>query len=108
MLQRQNNPPGLNAEEIMGDLEFNDIPQGYRIFFKKMLTRIAVRVFSLCGFLKLEQQLTEFVWDIMKFVICERVDLLVNRHVDLILLCSIFSVCKKAKKEVKFKYICTR
>lgn len=47
----------------------------------------------------------EFVWDIFKFILCERVDMLVDRHIDLIVLCSVYLVAKKAQKDPKFKDI---
>jgi len=41
----------------------------------------------------------EFVWEIVKFLICEKIDVLINRHLDQIIICAIYAVSKKTTKK---------
>jgi hypothetical protein len=41
----------------------------------------------------------EFVWEIVKFILCEKIDVLINRHLDQIIICAIFAVSKKTTKK---------
>ena len=65
-------------------------------FFIKLLEIIAERIHNLCSLLKLSEKQKEFVWIIMKHVICEHVDLLQDRHLDLMIICSIYIMKKKS------------
>jgi len=40
----------------------------------------------------------EFVWEIVKFIVCQKIDILINRHLDQVIICAIFAVSKKTNK----------
>lgn len=65
-------------------------------FFIKLLEIIAERIHNLCSLLKLSEKQKEFVWIIMKHVICEHIDLLRDRHLDLMIICAIYIMKKKS------------
>lgn len=38
----------------------------------------------------------EFVWELVKYLVCEQIDLLIGRHLDHLIICSIYAVSKKS------------
>lgn len=64
-------------------------------FFESLLKNLGVRLYTLCSYLHFKQDLMEFVWESVKFVLCENIDLIINRNVDYVLICSIYAVSKK-------------
>lgn len=55
----------------------------------------AQRIYTMCCNLDYADKQMEMVWEIFKNVICEDVDLLISRHLDHVLICSIYAVSKK-------------
>lgn len=71
----------------------------YQLFFKKLLRLLGERIYLLCYYLNFKQEQMEFVWEIVKFILCEKIDVLINRHLDQIIICAIFAVSKKTTKK---------
>lgn len=69
------------------------------LFFKKCLRLLGERIYLLCYYLNFKQEQMEFVWEIVKFILCEKTDVMINRHLDQIIICSIFAVSKKTTKK---------
>jgi retinoblastoma-like protein 1 len=54
----------------------------------------AIRIRSLCEKLQLSQQLLEQVYSLVQQVLTQKTDLFFNRHIDQIILCSIYGISK--------------
>ena len=54
----------------------------------------ARRLADLCERLHLPQELTKAAYDLVSRVVYEHTKLLYNRHLDQILLCAVYGVCK--------------
>jgi len=74
-------------------------------FVRKYLYLAAKRIQELCQRLLLDAALTQQVWDVFLFIINSARDLLVGRHLDQILMCAVFGVCKVNQRQVTFRQI---
>lgn len=45
----------------------------------------------------------EFVWEIVKYLICEQTDILIERHLDHLIICAFYAVSKKTSSEKEGK-----
>ena len=69
---------------------------------KRLLHQTAFQIRQLGGHLKLEEGVLEEVYGIMKQIITERMEVLEGRHLDQLIMCSIFAVSKKQKIDLRF------
>ena len=63
------------------------------------------RVQQLCKLLSVPSELEVKIWECLEHCIFERTFLFQNRHLDQILMCSIYAICKVSDQERKFKSI---
>lgn len=69
--------------------------QPYNVFFKRVLHVSAFRIHELCELLGVSEDVKERVWEIMKICLStEPHKLMPNRHLDQIIMCTIYGVCK--------------
>ncbi|KAM0863929.1 hypothetical protein ACQ4PT_044256 [Festuca glaucescens] len=90
-----NNPVGGN--EKCAEL-------GVNIFFSKILKLAAIRIRNLCERLRHVEQ-TERVYNIFKQILDQQTSLFFNRHIDQIILCSLYGVAKVSQLMLTFKEI---
>ncbi|KAF7995614.1 hypothetical protein HCN44_006721 [Aphidius gifuensis] len=70
------------------------------LFFRKFYILGSVRMQNLCSALSVNDiDLKKKIWTIFEFSIQERTDLMKDRHLDQILMCAVYVVCKLAKIE---------
>mmetsp|Transcript_28677 Transcript_28677/g.37587 ORF Transcript_28677/g.37587 Transcript_28677/m.37587 type:complete len:1118 (-) Transcript_28677:357-3710(-) len=77
-------------------------------FFRKLMVLVANRIYKLCvEQLRLHNDIRNQVWTTVKYCLAEHNSILRNRHLDQIILCSIYSICKvnKTEPEVTFRRI---
>ncbi|KAI9908343.1 hypothetical protein PsorP6_002829 [Peronosclerospora sorghi] len=65
-----------------------------RLFYRMVFSRAATRIYQLCSLLGLDSTDQSQVWTAMKECITSHQHLLKDRHLDLIVLCNIYAVCK--------------
>ena len=65
-----------------------------RVFFAKVMRVSARRLADLCDRLHLPPALTRQAYDVVQHALYDRTSLLYNRHLDQILLCATYGVCK--------------
>uniref|UniRef100_M4B693 Retinoblastoma-associated protein A-box domain-containing protein n=1 Tax=Hyaloperonospora arabidopsidis (strain Emoy2) TaxID=559515 RepID=M4B693_HYAAE len=65
-----------------------------RLFFRMVFTCAASRIYQLCNMLGLNSTDQNEIWTAVKECITSHHDLLRDRHLDLIVLCNIYAVCK--------------
>lgn len=81
------------------DIIHKRLTLSHELFFKKLLRILGERIYLLCYYLNFKQEQMEFVWEIVKFILSEKIDVLINRHLDHIIICAIFAVSKKTTKK---------
>ncbi|XP_026672713.1 retinoblastoma-like protein 1 isoform X2 [Ceratina calcarata] len=70
------------------------------LFFRKFYILASVRMLDLCGSLEImDTDLKKKIWTIFEYSIKERTELMKDRHLDQILMCAIYVICKLAKME---------
>ncbi|KAK9296590.1 hypothetical protein QLX08_009432 [Tetragonisca angustula] len=70
------------------------------LFFRKFYNLASVRMLDLCGSLEImDTDLKKKIWTIFEYSIKERTELMKDRHLDQILMCAIYVICKLAKME---------
>lgn len=70
------------------------------LFFRKFYNLASIRMYNLCDSLQItENDLKQKIWTIFEYSIKERMNLMKDRHLDQILMCAIYVICKLAKIE---------
>jgi hypothetical protein len=69
---------------------------------RKILTQAALQISTLGNELKLDDKLCEQIFSTVKYTIVYETDLLHNRHLDQMILCSFYAVCKTSQVNIKF------
>lgn len=59
-----------------------------------MLAYSAQRILELCESMQISQKTQEEIWEGFKYLLSECTEILVGRHIDQLVLCTIFGVCK--------------
>ncbi|CAM0873627.1 unnamed protein product [Alopecurus aequalis] len=77
---------------------------GVHIFFSKILKLAAIRIRNLCERLHHVEQ-TERVYNIFKQILDQQTSLFFNRHIDQLILCSLYGVAKVSQLTLTFKEI---
>ncbi|KAH9571413.1 hypothetical protein CY35_02G093600 [Sphagnum magellanicum] len=75
------------------------------VFFQKVLILAAVRIRNLCERLGQPQPLVERVYRVFQHTLHRETSLFFNRHIDQLILCTIYGVCKVSKATVTFRDI---
>ncbi|CAO2202730.1 unnamed protein product [Urochloa humidicola] len=78
---------------------------GIGVFFSKIAKLAAIRIRSLCERLQLSQHVLERVYSLIQQILTQQTALFFNRHIDQIILCSIYGVAKISQLELSFKEI---
>jgi retinoblastoma-like protein 1 len=68
--------------------------QPFNMFFKRVLHLAAQRVLDLTDALTIPEDVKEKVWTITKAQLSTEPQLLLNRHLDQLMMCTIYGVCK--------------
>ncbi|GMF39472.1 unnamed protein product [Phytophthora fragariaefolia] len=68
-----------------------------RLFFRMVLSRAASRIYQLCNLLGLDSTDQNQIWTAVKECVTSHLYLLRDRHLDLIVLCNIYAVCKVSR-----------
>ena len=69
----------------------------HEVFFKRLLQLMADRISKLGRKLELKEPQMEFMFDLFKHILCEKIDLVLGRHLDQILICCTYAVLMKTK-----------
>lgn len=70
------------------------------LFFRKFYNLACVRMQDLCNSLEIsEEEDKKKIWTIFEYSIKERTELMKDRHLDQILMCAIYVICKLVKME---------
>jgi hypothetical protein len=86
-------------KEICKDMGESDsrqeqIMQPYNMFFKRVLHLTAQRILDLGESMQLAEEVIEKIWTIMKTQLSTEPQLLIARHLDQLVMCTVYGVCK--------------
>ncbi|XP_061194393.1 retinoblastoma-associated protein-like isoform X1 [Saccostrea echinata] len=79
--------------------------QSLTIFLNKVCRLGFHRLEQLTSLLNIPKDLQHKIWTCFEYCITKKTGLLKNRHLDQLMLCSVYGICKVAEKEIKFKVI---
>jgi len=83
-----------------------DITPAHEYFFKRVLHIVASKIVSLSEVLGIGDESTkEKLWELMKFCLSAETDLLIDRHMDQILLCATYAISKMTGSKITFNTI---
>ena len=74
------------------------------LFLKRLLSHCANRILELASALNLSESVKEEIWSTFKYVLSEKTEILVNRHADHLIVCSIYGVCR-VSSTIEFRFI---
>jgi len=77
-------------------------------FFDRVMIYCASQIFHLAVELQISDELMEYSWATMKYILTQRLDLLRHRVLDQLIFCTIYCICKVFKKQVRFQDIVTK
>ena len=86
----------------------NELSLAQELFFKRVLHHCALEVHQLCEQLHLTEKFSEHVWTVMKYILSSETNLLIERNLIQIILCSVYGVCKVFHQPLKFQEIITK
>ena len=86
------------AESANSISKSEEVGPADQLFFKSLLNLAADRVHTLCNLLEFSEKQMEFVWILVKYIICEHIGLLLHRHLDLMIICSIYGAIKRVDR----------
>ena len=66
----------------------------YNVFFARVLSIAAESLSDLCQQIGITDEISEIIWCVVKVLLSQETDLLVNRHLDQLIMCSIYGVCR--------------
>ena len=64
------------------------------LFFRKFYTLATVRLEHFCYYLEIDDEVKRKIWNNFEHVMRSHIDLMKDRHVDQILMCSVYIACK--------------
>lgn len=74
------------------------------LFLRRLLSHSANRILELSNSLNISETIKEEVWSSFKYLLSDKTELLVNRHVDHMIICTLYGVCK-VNSAITFKQI---
>lgn len=84
----------------------NDTTPAHEYFFKRVLHIVASKIISLSEVLSITEDTTkEKLWELMKYCLSSETELLIDRHIDQILLCATYAVSKMTGSKITFNTI---
>jgi len=103
--QRSTSNPINNSAEKAPKTE---LTHSQELFFKRVLHHTALQIFQLGERLQLKEKVVEQVWNIIKYVLASETTLLIDRHIDQLILSTVYGVCKILHEPYKFQEIITK
>jgi len=85
-----------------------ELTHSQELFFKRVLHHTALQIFQLGERLQLKEKVIEQVWNVIKYVLSSETTLLIDRHVDQLILSTVYGVCKILHEPYKFQEIITK
>jgi retinoblastoma-associated protein len=105
----EKDPIDSALEFYMDDYTSSDLTPPYELFFQRILHVVSSKILTMSEALQITDESTkEKIWEVIKFCLSSETELLLNRHIDQLLLCSIYAVEKMKGRNIKFNTIIAR
>lgn len=103
----QNSPIHLYLRKVEEGSSTSDLNlKSYDMFFRRVLSQAAHRILELSEHLGFADDMREEIWTVLKYALSEQTELMINRHLDQVILCSLYSVWKlNFRQQASFKVI---
>lgn len=98
-IQASNNPTIQAIQGSNRDIARPRRTGSVALFFRKFYNLACVRMQDLCNSLEISDTDKKKIWTIFEYSIKERTELMKDRHLDQILMCAIYVICKLVKME---------
>ena len=93
----------------MDDYSSPDLTPPYELFFQRILHVVSSKILTMSEALDIKNETTkEKIWEVMKYCLSSETELLLNRHIDQLLLCAIYAVERIGGTNIKFNAIIAR
>lgn len=73
-----------------------------------MLHHCAGEIYQLSESIKISDRTSESIWVAMKYILSSETNLLIDRHLTQLILCTVYGVCKVFNQPLKFQEIITK
>jgi len=103
--QKSTSNSGIQLETSPKKAAKTELTHSQELFFKRVLHHTALHIYQLSDLLELKESIAEMVWSVMKYILSSETTLLIDRHIDQIVLSSIYGVCKVLHQPHKFQEI---
>eukprot|EP00357_Protocruzia_adherens_P001211 CAMPEP_0115005678 /NCGR_PEP_ID=MMETSP0216-20121206/20027_1 /TAXON_ID=223996 /ORGANISM="Protocruzia adherens, Strain Boccale" /LENGTH=932 /DNA_ID=CAMNT_0002372075 /DNA_START=130 /DNA_END=2931 /DNA_ORIENTATION=+ len=109
-IPREEDEDEENFSELDISEDVSQFERPYEMFFQRVLQNAAYVLMKLTQSLGIEEETREEIWTIMRFALSEQTHILINRHLDQILLATLYGVCraKQSHKSITFNTIIVR
>lgn len=94
---RESDEDNSKGEEESHGTKHPQASLSFEILLRRLLSVIAERLHMLCLRLNLESNVMEGIWKLVKYMLIEETKILRDSHLDCIIICSVYGVCKKSK-----------
>jgi hypothetical protein len=103
--QKSTSNTAMQAETSPKKAAKTELTHSQELFFKRVLHHTALHIYQLSDLLELKESIAEMVWSVMKYILSSETTLLIDRHIDQIVLSAIYGVCKVLHQPHKFQEI---
>lgn len=95
----------LHDKESITHIKKDQLMYQEEAFFKRLLCHAAFQLNKICEELNLHEGVSEHIWIIIKHILSHEPDLIIDRHIDQLIICTVYCVGKLTKSTMKFKDI---
>jgi len=101
---RENSPVYKVIKQVISNDGLSDINhQSFDMFFRRFLNQAAQKVLDITASLNIVEEVKEKIWKTIKYLLSEKTEILINRHLDQLILCTIYGVCKVSACPMNFR-----
>eukprot|EP00826_Nyctotherus_ovalis_P044278 TRINITY_DN4771_c0_g2_i1.p1 TRINITY_DN4771_c0_g2~~TRINITY_DN4771_c0_g2_i1.p1 ORF type:complete len:778 (-),score=214.31 TRINITY_DN4771_c0_g2_i1:1581-3914(-) len=105
----EKDPIDSAVQFYIDDCSVSDLAPAYELFFQRILHLVSSKILTMSEALEIHGEATkEKIWEVMKYCLSSETHLLLNRHIDQLLLCAIYAVEKIEGRNIKFNAIINR
>ncbi|CAG9322649.1 unnamed protein product [Blepharisma stoltei] len=91
-------------KQVISNNESCDINhKSFQMYFRRFLSQAAQKILDLTNAINAPEHVKEKIWSSLKYLLSEKTEILINRHLDQLILCTIYGVCKLSECPMNFK-----
>jgi hypothetical protein len=99
LIWAQNSPVPHIIRQYFQSPEDSEVTKGifhpsFKMLCRRLLEQAAQRLFDISQQLGFNEEMQEQIWSALKYALSQETELLINRHLDQVIVCIIYGVCK--------------